>query len=328
MNPIHTPERAVSAASSLPPLTRRAMLRLLGAGAAWPMFVRESLGAEGAPLAVPPFKISLAEWSLHRAIRRKTIDHLEFAATARSLGIEAIEYVNTLFARGAEPGYVDEVKRRASGEGVASLLIMIDGCGMVGAETESERRKTLERHRPWMEAAASLGCHSVRVNAGSRGSYEEQQERAAAGLRLLCESAAPLGLNVLVENHGGWSSNADWLVGVMKRVDHPRCGTLPDFGNFRVSQDEFYDPYVGVRKLMPYAKAVSAKAYGWGEGPTTVTSRGGRDFDFARLLDIVVDAGYHGYVGIEYEGGGDEMEGIRRTKEVMEAIRERMEADG
>jgi sugar phosphate isomerase/epimerase len=265
-----------------------------------------------------PFRISLAQWSLHRRLRASPgLDNLDFAATARRLDIEAVEYVNTFFkdqARDAE--YLGEMKRRADGEGVRSLLIMCDGEGDLGDPDPARRARAVDNHVRWLEAARFLGCHSIRVNAQSAGTWDEQRDRAADGLRQLCEKAAPLDLFVLVENHGGLSSNGRWLASVMERVDHPRIGTLPDFGNFRVSGTEEYDRYTGVRELMPWAKAVSAKSHDFDErGEETHT-------DYHRMLRIVLDAGYRGYVGVEYEGAGlDEEAGILATKRLLERVR-------
>ncbi len=283
---------------------------LLAAGLSW---VRTG-GTDEAPW----FRISLAEWSLHRAIFGGKLDALDFPVVARrEFGIEAVEYVNQFFFdRARDRAYLGELKRRAEGEGVRSLLIMCDREGRLGDPDPARRRQAVENHYKWVEAARFLGCHSIRVNAASEGSYEEQQKLAADGLRQLVEFAAEHELNVLVENHGGLSSNGAWLAGVIRMVDHPRCGTLPDFGNWRVDAETWYDPYQGLAELMPFAKGVSAKSYDFdAEGNET-------RLDYVRLLRIVRDAGYRGYIGIEYEGDRlDEMEGVRATKALLERVR-------
>ncbi len=266
----------------------------------------------------PWFRISLAQWSLHRTIFGGKLDALDFPVVARrDFGIEAVEYVNQFFFdRARDRAYLRELKRRAEGEGVRSLLIMCDREGRLGDPDPVRRRQAVENHYKWVEAACFLGCHSIRVNAASEGSYEEQQKLAADGLRQLVAFAAEHELNVLVENHGGFSSNGAWLAGVIRMVDHPRCGTLPDFGNWRVDENTWYDPYRGLAELMPFAKGVSAKSYDFdAEGNET-------RLDYVRLLRIVRDAGYRGYIGIEYEGDRlDEMEGIRATKALLERVR-------
>lgn len=268
--------------------------------------------------AMPWFRISLAQWSLHRTIFSGKLDALDLPVVARQMfGLEAVEYVNRFFFdRARDQAYLRELKRRAEGEGVRSLLIMCDREGRLGDPDPKKRRQAVENHYKWVEAACFLGCHSIRVNAASEGSYEEQQKLAADGLRRLTEFAAAHGLNVLVENHGGLSSNGAWLAGVIRLVDHPRCGTLPDFGNWRIDATTRYDPYQGLAELMPFAKGVSAKSYDFDdEGNET-------QLDYAQLLRIVQAAGYRGYIGIEYEGNRlDEPSGIRATKRLLERVR-------
>ncbi|HQU46485.1 MAG: xylose isomerase [Planctomycetia bacterium 21-64-5] len=269
----------------------------------------------------PLYKISLAEWSLHRTLRSGQLDNLDFAKTAKNdYGIEAIEYVNQFFEdKAKDKEYLTELKLRAADIGVKTLLIMIDEEGHLGDADEAQRKQAVENHYPWVEAAKFLGCHSIRVNAASSGSYEEQLDRAADGLRRLTEFAGPHGINVIVENHGGLSSNGQWLSSVIKKVDMQRCGTLPDFGNFALGGGKEYDRYQGVMELMPFAKAVSAKSGDFdAEGNETHT-------DYRRMMKIVVAAGYHGYVGIEYEGGKlSEPEGIRATKKLLEKVRDEL----
>lgn len=242
------------------------------------------------------------------------MDHLDFPAKARQLGIEAVEYVNQFFQdKARDTKYLAELKRRADGEGVSSLLIMCDGEGALGDPDPARRTRAVENHHRWVEAARYLGCHSIRVNARSRGSREEQRRLAADGLRRLTEFAARYELNVLVENHGGLSSDASWLASVIREVGHERCGTLPDFGNFRIGPGRDYDRYRGVAELMPFAKAVSAKSYDFDEHGDETT------IDYARMLRIVHDAGYRGWIGIEYEGRRlPEEEGILATKRLLE----------
>ena len=264
------------------------------------------------------FKISLAEWSLHRALRSKEIDHLDFYSVAKKeFDISAVEYVNTFFFNKAKDAtYLKEMKTRADDLSVKSLLIMCDNEGNLGDPDDSKRKTAVENHYKWAETAKFLGWHSIRVNARSEGSYDEQIELAADGLRRLTEFGDSIGINTIVENHGGLSSNGKWLSAVMEKVDHPRMGTLPDFGNFRLEGDEWYDRYQGVRELMHYAKAVSAKSH---EFDTSGNETG---TDYYKMMKIVLDSGYNGYVGIEYEGTThSEMEGIRLTLELLKKVR-------
>ncbi len=249
------------------------------------------------------------------------LDALDFAAfTKNEFGIEAIEYVNSFFKQYAEDkAYLDQLKRRADDNGVKSLLIMVDGEGALGDPDDVKREQAISNHYRWVNAAKFLGCHSIRVNAQSSGTFDEQRDLAADGLRRLTEFAAREDLNVIVENHGGLSSNGAWLSSVIKQVDHPRCGTLPDFGNFHLGSNKWYDRYQGVTELMPFAMAVSAKSHDFDDaGNETQT-------DFRRMMKIVLDAGYHGYVGIEYEGARlSEVEGVKATKKLLETVRDEL----
>ena len=263
------------------------------------------------------FKISLAEWSFHRALDSKEIDHLDFAAIAKNdFSINAIEYVNSFFFNHAKDNaYLIEMKNRADDHGVKSLLIMCDNEGNLGEPEEKRRIQAVQNHYKWAEAAKFLGCHSIRVNARSFGTYDEQIKLAADGLRRLVEFGDNIEINIIVENHGGLSSNGEWLSSVMKEVNHPRIGTLPDFGNFRIENDNWYDRYKGMEELMPYAKAVSAKSHEFDKNGDETGS------DYYRMMDIVLENGYNGYVGIEYEGSKhSEMEGIRLTNKLLKKI--------
>ena len=264
-----------------------------------------------------PFKISLAEWSLHRMLFSGKLDHLDFCLFAKKqFDINAVEYVNSFFFDKAEDvGYLKEMKKRANDMGVSSLLIMCDNEGALGDPDEKARNKAVENHYKWMEAARYLGCHSIRVNARSDGNYIDQIALAADGLRKLTEYGEKIEINTIVENHGGLSSNGKWLVSVMNEVNHPMCGTLPDFGNFKIKDDEWYDRYLGVKELMPFAKAVSAKSHSFDNKGNEIHT------DFIKMVNIVLSAGYDGHIGIEYEGSDlDEIDGILMTKNLLERV--------
>ena len=296
----------------IPDWTRRDVLSagagLVSAG----LFRLPRPGVSGWASPAGPFKVSLAQWSLHRTLGGREMDHLDFATVARrDFGIGAIEYVNTFFKDHAtDSAYLAEMNRRADGEGVYQHLIMCDGEGRLGDPDGAARAQAVENHRKWLAAAKTLGCATIRVNAASEGSFEEQQKLAADGLRRLTELGAALELNVIVENHGGLSSNGQWLAGVMRMVNHPRCGTLPDFGNFYE-----YDRYQGVADMMPFAKAVSAKSHDFDARGEESTK------DYRRLLGIVHAAGFRGWIGIEYEGDRlPEREGIAATLRLLNRL--------
>jgi L-ribulose-5-phosphate 3-epimerase len=271
----------------------------------------------------PWFDISLAQWSLHRSLSKGDLDNLDFARyTKETFGIHAVEYVNSFFKQHATDfKYLQEMRSRAADQGVRSLLIMVDGEGPLAAKDDGARAKAIRNHFKWIAAAAYLGCHSIRVNAAGASDWEDGMGRAAESLRTLAEVADPYDINVIVENHGGLSSNGEWLAGVMVKADHPRVGTLPDFGNFNLGGGKSYDRYKGVAELMPFAKAVSAKSHTFdAEGNETQS-------DYLRLMTTVKEAGYRGHVGVEYEGSKHtEAEGIQLTKDLLLRVREQLDS--
>jgi sugar phosphate isomerase/epimerase len=264
------------------------------------------------------FNISLAQWSLHKALFDKEMDNLDFAKVTReTYGLEGVEYVNQFFKdKAKDADYLKQMNQRAADHGVKQLLIMIDGEGDLGHADNKERTTAIENHYKWVDAAKELGCHSIRVNARGEGTADEVAKYATDGLARLSEYAKSMNINVIVENHGGYSSNGEWLAGVIKGTGMANCGTLPDFGNFCITRDkdnwrtclDEYDRYQGVKDLMPYAKAVSAKSYDFDDEGWVVES------DYKRILQSVKDAGYKGWIGVEYEGDAlSEEEGIKAT---------------
>jgi sugar phosphate isomerase/epimerase len=273
------------------------------------------------------FKISLAEWSLNRPLFAGRMDHLDFAKLAKKANIDAVEYVNQFFMdKATDMAYLKEMKTRAEGEGVTSVLIMCDGEGMLGAATSEGRKQTVENHKKWVEAAKFLGCHSIRVNSYTAVPYstskEAEQEAinvCSSGLRQLCEFADAFDINVIIENHGGFSSNGKWLAEMIRQTAHKRAGTLPDFGNFRMHTEGdkifSYDSYRGVDELMPYAKGVSLK-------PTVWDDRGNEtQLDYTRMMKIVLSHGFNGYVGIEHGADGREWESIEEIRVNLDQVR-------
>ena len=308
--------------------TRRAFIgrSLLGAGA-----VMMGTSLKGLAAADSGIKISLAEWSLHRALYGGKLDHLDFPAKAKKdFGISAVEYVNGFFGgrkmsfqeAGKNAAYLRELLKRSKDAGVVNHLLMVDDEGPLATADERTRLSAVDNHKKWVEAAKFLGCKTVRVNLQGEGSADEKKAAAVDSLGRLGELAGTMKLNIVVENHGGVTSNGAWLASVVKQVARPNVGTLPDFGNFCISQpwgttqdgcEEMYDRYKGVEELLPYAKGVSAKTYDFdanGEQPL---------MDYKRLIGIVKASGYKGYIGIEFEGNTQgEQEGIRKTKVLLE----------
>ncbi|PAC32571.1 TIM barrel protein [Flectobacillus sp. BAB-3569] len=311
--------------------SRRDFLKTFAAASGVMAFAPEMLAASEASKKLF-FEISLAEWSLHKAIFGGQMTNLDFPVKARKdFGIGIVEYVNTCFKsstkdfkeNGKDSAYLKELLMRCNDNGVKNHLIMCDAEGDMGDSDEKKRLQTVDNHKKWVEAAKFLGCKTIRVNAGGKGSAEEVAKNAADGLAKLSEFAATMKINVIVENHGGYSSNGEWLTGVMKAVNMKNCGTLPDFGNFCIKRDatnwrtcvEEYDRYKGVKELMPFAKGVSAK--------TNVFDADGNErvMDYVRLMKIVKDAGFKGIVGIEFEGEElSEDEGIKATLKLLQKV--------
>lgn len=272
------------------------------------------------------YKISLAQWSLHRALFGKELDNLDFPRITRvDYGLDGAELVNQFFKdKAADRKYLGTLRMRATDYGVRLLLIMVDDEGALGEANPLTRTRAIENHRKWLDAAQQLGCHSIRVNAETGSSpRDEAAKNAADGLARLSEIALGHGLNVLVENHGGLSSDGSWLAEVMRRVNMQNCGTLPDFGNWNLGQGREYDRYLGVQELMPYAKAVSAKSHDFDADGNELHT------DFRRMMRIVLDSGYRGWVGIEYEGDElSEPEGILKTKRLLQTVHDELVASG
>lgn len=277
------------------------------------------------------FKLSLAQWSLHKMIQSGEMDPVDFAQKARELGFSGVEYVSALYKEYLEKGDDPEkameellilLKDRSAHYQVENVLIMVDDEGHLAELDDAKRNQTVENHKKWVDAAAFLGCHSIRVNAHGEGTEDEVAAAAVKGLSALAEYAAAKGINVLVENHGGYTSSGKWLSHVMKEINLPNCGTLPDFGNFCINVsygsinaedcDDVYDIYQGVAELLPYAKGVSAKTYDFNEEGNQPL------IDYYKMMKIVKESGYTGFIGVEFEGESmTEIQGIEATRSLI-----------
>jgi len=277
------------------------------------------------------FKLSLAQWSLNRAIREGGMNPLDFAEKAKKLGFGELEYVNHLYSKSyleapnmlqAIKGVGKDLLMRSKDNDIENLIIMIDGEGDLASSVEKGRKEGVEKHHKWVDLANYLGCHSICINLLGEGTFENQVEQATKSMRELCEYAKPQNVNIIIENHGGNSSNPAFVAKVIEGSGMPNAGTLPDFGNFCIKREggerwgapcveEYPDIYEGIQKMMPYAKGVSAKSYNFdAEGNET-------KIDYYKMMKVVKDAGYKGYVGVEFEGEMDEEKGIIATRELL-----------
>lgn len=294
------------------PISRRGFLHRTGSLAALSLATLPEWSCASDPKLF--FKISLAEWSFNVSLKAGRMDHLDFPVIARKeFDLDGVEYVNQFFMdKAKDTAYLAELKKRCDDNGVRSLLIMCDSEGELANTNPAERQQSVENHYKWVDAAHFLGCHSIRVNCAGTGTPEEVAAAGTDGLSRLSEYASQAGLNVIVENHGGYSSNGQWLTAVIRTVSMPNCGTLPDFGNFNLGNDTWYDRYQGVEEMMPFAKAVSAKSHDFDDQGNCIET------DYLRMLKIVKSAGYTGYIGIEYEGAKlSERDGIRATLQLL-----------
>jgi len=269
--------------------------------------------------------ISLAQWSLNRAFFGGSLDPKNFPTIAKNdYDINAVEYVNQFYTKQVEQeSFWISLRRQASDMGVKSLLIMVDDEGDLGNPNESERHKAVENHSKWIYAAKLLGCHSIRVNAFGEGSKPIVRAALLDGMGRLADNAAKEGINILIENHGLFSSDAPWVTGIIKEAQRPNFGTLPDFGNWCMSEKwgstmdqsctDVYDIYQGLTEFLPYARGVSAKSYRFdANGDET-------QMDYYKLMSIIKTHGFEGYIGVEYEGSAlSELEGIKATKALIE----------
>lgn len=264
------------------------------------------------------FTISLAEWSLHNTLFAKKLTNLDFPLKAKKdFGIDIVEYVSTFFdKKEKDPAYLKELKSRTDGEGIQNHLIMVDNEGNLGDLDAAARLKAVENHYKWVDAAKYLGCKTIRVNAAGKGTAEQVHAAAVDGLGKLTEYGKKQKINVIVENHGGYSSDGKWLSSVIKQVNSPFCGTLPDFGNFGLGGGKEYDKYLGVEEMMPYAKGVSAKSMNFKPDGDE------RDIDYYKMFKIINAAKWRGIVGIEFSGPGSEDEGIKKTKDLLLKIQQ------
>ena len=274
-----------------------------------------ALGNTSLPAGMP-FKISLAQWSLNNSLWTGKLDNLDFAQyTKETFNIDGLEYVNQFFIDKAEDtSYLSQMNQRAADHGMKNLLIMIDMEGNLASLDEKSRLQAIENHYKWIDAAKFLNCHSIRVNAIGKGERDAVASAMADSLGKLSEYGAKEEINVVVENHGGYSSDASWLAGVIQQVNNPYCGTLPDFGNFLINlfPRKEYDPLKGLKELMPYAKGVSAKSHDFNSAGENTHA------DFPAMIKIVKEFEYSGYVGIEYEGYKlSEEAGIKATKDLL-----------
>ena len=277
-------------------------------------------------------KISLAQWSMNRSFFSGKKDAHDFAVYAADMGFEGVEFVNQFYFDQLKNGTTSSknvsslaktLNSRAKDNNISNVLIMVDREGNLADASSAVIKTAIEQHKKWVELAAEIGCHSIRVNLAGEKDPQKWVDQSVKGLTGLCEFAKTMRINVIVENHGGLSSNGAMLAKVMKMTNLDNCGTLPDFGNFCISRGmgnhhgckEWYDMYKGVAELMPYAKSLSAKSFDFDENGNETK------IDYVKMMKIVKENNYDGYIGVEYEGRRlSEQEGIMATKNLIQRL--------
>lgn len=272
----------------------------------------------------PKIQLSLAQWSFHRALKAGEMDNFQFVEKAATLGFTGVEYVNQFFKdKAQDTAFLDKLNSIAKKNQIRQVLIMVDDEGNLADTSATERQKAVENHYKWVDAAAYLGCHAIRVNLYGNGSKDVVATAGIEGLTQLSNYAKAKNIDILVENHGGYSSDATWLTQVIQKVNDSNVGTLPDYSNFCIEYEggkmwgtnclKSFDKYMGVQLMMPYAKGVSAKSFDFGEMGYE------RSIDYTKMMEIIFNAGFSGFIGVEYEGTVfPEEEGIIMTKTLLE----------
>jgi sugar phosphate isomerase/epimerase len=277
-------------------------------------------------------KISLAQWSMNRSFFSGKKDAHDFAVYAANMGFSGVEFVNQFYFDQLKNGTTSSknvsslaktLNLRAKDNDISNVLIMVDLEGNLADSSSKVIKTAIEQHKKWVELAAEIGCHSIRVNLAGEKDPQRWIDKSVEGLTGLCGFAKTMDINIIVENHGGLSSNGSLLAKVMKKTNLDNCGTLPDFGNFCIAHslgneptcEEWYDMYKGVAELMPYAKSVSAKSYDFDDNGNETK------IDYAKMMKIVKQNNYDGYIGVEYEGSRlAEKQGILATKNLIQHL--------
>lgn len=213
------------------------------------------------------------------------------------------------------------MKDRCDAAGIENSLILCGALGDAADADTQKRQKAVVNYKAWIEAASHLGCRSVRVVCADvvSVSNEEKLSYAIEGVSQLVEHAANLNINLLIENHNGYSSDPDWLVSLIQAIDHPNCGILADFTEWRMNRDPlvlYPDPYKGIEILAPHTMSVGAKSIDFDEDGNETK------VDYHRMMKIILAAGFWGFVAVEYFGERlSRKEGIGKTKALLERVR-------
>ena len=291
--------------------------------------------------------IGLQMYSFAPLIMQGKFDLLGFPDLVKNTyGINGAEYWSIPFmGRENDRDFLNDLKRRSDDNGVDNLIILVDDIDIktmqsgpsLASSNKNDRDTAIDYHKKWVDVAKNIGCHSIRINLRSEEENDQKiLENSSESISKLIEFSKQDIISIVIENHGGITGDADWLVSLMKNVDSKHLGTLPDFGtyNFCIKRgnlnfqslsencEDQYDKYLGVKKLMPYAKGVSAKSHEFDKDGEELST------NYSRMIKIISESNYKGYITIEYEGamkgmfGGEGTylsphEGILATKKLI-----------
>jgi sugar phosphate isomerase/epimerase len=242
------------------------------------------------------------------------VDFPAFAREQYSIGL--LDYVNTLLGSSRDmAGRAAELARSSAAAGVQNQVLMIDEQGLLGDPDPSRRAQSVDNHLRWWDVADAIGCRYMRVNAHSSGTDAEQLELCRDGISTLIDRGAARPSTLLIENHGGLSSRADWIVSLIDSLPASRCALMTDFNNFQYAPGQVYDRYLGVQQMMPFTRVVSAKSFDFDDAGNETT------IDFTRMFDIIRNFALEGAVSAEYEGSRlSEFDGAGATVELLQQL--------
>jgi len=295
-------------------------------------------------------KISLQVYSFAPLMMAGKFDLKDFPEMVRNTyQLDGAEYWSIAFTgRENNEAFLKELKQKSDDNGVNNTIILVDDINILTMESgpslaslsSEERSRAIDFHKIWVDTAAKIDCHSIRINLKSNdGTAEEVQEVCSESISKLIEYSSQSNISVVLENHGGLTGNGKWLSGLIKNINNEFVGSLPDFGDFNFCQtrgdlnfanvdrecEMKYDKYLGVEELIPYAKGISAKSHDFDKnGSETKT-------DYKRMMEIIKNSDFSGYISIEYEGAMLSMllnrdsylsshDGILATKSLLEKL--------
>ncbi|MDP9380017.1 MAG: sugar phosphate isomerase/epimerase [Chloroflexota bacterium] len=224
-----------------------------------------------------------------------------------TFGVDAVEVCEIHIPR-PDAARLDQLKESLQSSDVRVVNVPID-VGDISQPDATKREHDLKLIEFWLDVAAYLGSPAARVNSGS-GNLES----AIESYQRLARYGEQVGVRLVLENHGGLSADLGNIQRMLESVPS-NFGTSPDFGNF--PEEKRYD---GLALMVPRAAVVHAKTYDFNAAGEF------HNFDFARCLSIVRDSGFDGYLSVEFEGKGDQPQGVRQTIDLIRRLEPSVQA--